>query len=119
MMLQVDSYVPLTANEDGVLRVDGTRVTLDTIVSVFEEGETPEQIAQNFPGLKLEDVYAVITYYLRNQERVLAYLAEEELAGEDLRRKIQAKSPTNYLRERVLKRKLEKTKGNPGKCSGS
>ncbi|OLE16869.1 MAG: hypothetical protein AUI36_37060 [Cyanobacteria bacterium 13_1_40CM_2_61_4] len=119
MTLQVDSYVPLTANEDGVLRVGGTRVTLDTIVSVFEEGETPEQIAQNFPGLKLEDVYAVITYYLRNQERVLAYLAEEERASEDLLRKIKAKSPTNYLRERVLKRKLEETKGNPGKCSGS
>ena len=38
--------VPLEKNPDGVIRIGGTRVTLDTIVTVFEAGATPEEIVQ-------------------------------------------------------------------------
>lgn len=34
------------ADADGVVRVGGTRVTLDTIVFAFEEGATAEEITQ-------------------------------------------------------------------------
>lgn len=36
---------------DGVVRVAGTRVTLDTVVAAFEEGATAEEIAQQYPSL--------------------------------------------------------------------
>jgi hypothetical protein len=49
--------VPLEKNADGVIRIGGTRVTLDTIVAVFEVGATPEEIVQRYPSLDMADVY--------------------------------------------------------------
>jgi hypothetical protein len=53
------------------------------VVTAFDLGGTPEEIAQDFPVLRLDDVYAVLTYYLRHREEVQAYLSHRErLAGE-------------------------------------
>ena len=38
--------VPIHTDADGVVRVAGTRVTLDTIVAAFDAGATAEEIAQ-------------------------------------------------------------------------
>ena len=65
--------VPLRATEDGVVRVGGTRVTLDTVATAFEEGATAEEIVQQYPTLRLADTYAVIGYYLRHRSEVEAY----------------------------------------------
>ena len=46
-------------------RIGATRVRLDTVVQSFETGASAEEIAEDYP-LKLDDVYAVITYYLRH-----------------------------------------------------
>jgi hypothetical protein len=35
---------PLKANEDGVILIGKTRVTLDTLVAVFKQGATAEEI---------------------------------------------------------------------------
>ena len=35
--------IPLKADSDGVMRVDQTRVTLDTLVRAFEQGHTAER----------------------------------------------------------------------------
>ena len=43
--------VPLAADRDGVMRVGGTRVTLDTVVAAFREGATAEEITQQYPSL--------------------------------------------------------------------
>lgn len=47
---------PLQVNEDGVILVGKTRVTLDTIVAVFNQGATAEEIAHRYPSLNLADV---------------------------------------------------------------
>ena len=108
-MLQVDSEkIPLTEDEHGVLRVTGTRVPLDTVVTAFELGSTPEQIVQSYDTLKLDDVYAVITYYLRHQDEVKAYLGERQAKKDSVRQQIQADFPTDGLRERLLKRREQK-----------
>jgi uncharacterized protein DUF433 len=41
--------VPLTVGDDGVMRVSGTRVTLDSVVASFDAGATPEEIVQPVP----------------------------------------------------------------------
>jgi hypothetical protein len=41
LMIEV-APVPLEVDADGVVRVGGTRVTLDTIVDAFREGATAE-----------------------------------------------------------------------------
>jgi len=60
----------------GGLFVAGTRVSLDSIVICFQEGESPERIVQSFPALKLWQVYGAIAYYLENEEMINEYIAE-------------------------------------------
>ena len=81
--------VPLRLDSDGVARVGGTRVTLDTIVFAFEEGSTAEEIARQYPSVPPSDVYSVLGYYLHNQNEVEEYLklvpAKERVIGQKTR----------------------------------
>ena len=42
--------IPLEADLDGVVRISGTRVTLDTVVAAFKDGATAEEIVFQYPG---------------------------------------------------------------------
>ena len=44
--------IPLTVDSDGVIRVAGTRVTLDSVVLAFLDGATAEEIAQQYPSIE-------------------------------------------------------------------
>ena len=52
--------MPLQTDADGVIRVGGTRVTLETVVEAFQQGATAEEIVQQYPSLALAEVYAVL-----------------------------------------------------------
>jgi uncharacterized protein (DUF433 family) len=90
---------------DGVVRVGGTRVTLDTVVEAFGEGATPEEIVQQYPSLDLADVYAAISYYLRHRAEVEDYLRARRQQREDVRRENKARSPQAGIRERLTSRR--------------
>ncbi len=49
--------------------VEGTRISLDSIVYTFQQGLSPETIVQSFPLLTLEQVYGAITYNEATQGR--------------------------------------------------
>ncbi len=100
--------VPLRRDKHGTLRVGSTRVTLDSVVYAFRNGEGAEQIALSFPTLSLTDVYLVIGYYLRHQAEVDAYLEQQEREAEEIRREIEARQDTRGIRERLLARRNEK-----------
>jgi len=68
--------VVVTAGRDGVMRVAGTRVTLESIDAAFVEGATAEEIQMRYPALRLADTYAAIAWYLSNQKSVDRYIAE-------------------------------------------
>jgi hypothetical protein len=74
----------------------GTRISLDSVVYSFLNGESPESIAQNFPLLSLEQVYGAITFYLANQEMVDVYLEEGEAEFQQLQQSFRNKSPLLY-----------------------
>ncbi len=74
LAIEQTERVPLTADSDGVIRVAGTRVTLDTVAEAFQQGATAEEIVQQYPSLSLADVYSVFGYLLRHQTEVTAYL---------------------------------------------
>ncbi len=97
--------VPLRADADGVVRVGGTRVTLDTVVAAFQEDATAEVIAQQYDSLELADVYAVISYYLRRRTQVEAYLDERRRTGEDARRQNESRCDPEGVRDRLLARR--------------
>ena len=101
--------IPLRTDPDGTIRIGNTRVLLEIVIHAFQRGETIEGIVQSFPTLKLEDVYAVIAYYLQNQAEVDEYVRRAEAEGERIRREIEAQQPALAgLRERLLKRMEEK-----------
>jgi uncharacterized protein (DUF433 family) len=90
---------------DGVVRVAGTRVTIDTIVGAFETGATAEEIALQYPTVPLVDVYSVITYYLRHKPEVDAHLKEREVLAERVREEVERRFPSTGIRERLLARR--------------
>lgn len=83
------------------MRIEGSRVELETVVFAFEAGSTPEEIAQDYPVLALNDVYAVLTYYLRHRDEVESYLRERRRAAEATRKRIEARSVPVGQRERL------------------
>ena len=97
--------VLLEEDAHGVIRIGGTRVTLDTVISAFQEGLTAEEIVQQYPSLALADVYAVIGYYLRRRSEIEAYLASQKRQAEEARRLDEAKLDPRGIRERLLARR--------------
>ena len=97
--------VPLQLTEEGVVRVAGTRVTLDVVVSAFEDGATAEEIVEQYPVLRLADAYAVIGYYLRHRPEVQAYLAERQKNCQEIRKQNQIRFEPAGVRARLLARR--------------
>lgn len=97
--------VPLTTDADGVVRVAGTRVTLDVVVTAFLEGATAEEIAQQYPVLPLAEVYAVIGYYLHDQASVDDYLRDLQHRRAGVRAENERRHPPEGLRSRLLARR--------------
>jgi uncharacterized protein (DUF433 family) len=65
--------------------VRGSRISLDSIVYGFREGESPETIRDNFPTLTLEQVFGAIAFYLAHQLDIDAYLKLKKAAFEEAR----------------------------------
>jgi len=97
--------VPLQADEDGVIRISGTRLTLDTIITAYRQGDPPELIAQDFSPLPLSDVPAVIAYYLRHRGEIDDYLDRRRREAEELRQKVEERFPPEGIRQRLLARR--------------
>jgi uncharacterized protein (DUF433 family) len=95
---------PLFTDEDGVVRVGGTRVRLDTVVYAFNQGASAEEILQQYPSLALANIYATIGYYLRHRKSVDDYLKEQQHAHDRVRQFNESRSDPADLRERLLKR---------------
>ena len=96
--------VPLTTDADGVIRVGGTRVSLDTVLVAYKQGSDPEDIVDMFTSLKLADVYAVIGYYLQNRDEIEAYLSERQQQHDRVKQMNEARFDPNGIRERLLSR---------------
>src|ERR1700688_1890701 len=64
------------SQREGAYWVGDTRVSLDSIVYEFLDGQTPESIAESFPVLSLAQVYGAIAYYLGHRAEIDAYLGE-------------------------------------------
>lgn len=93
--------IPLAKNEDGVWLVQGTRVPLDTIVTAYEMGATPEGIASSYPTVSIEDVYAVLGFYLKNREEVGKYLQERRERAALVREENERRFPPHGIRARL------------------
>lgn len=100
--------IPLATDTHGVVRVGGTRVTLESVIGAFRAGATPEEIAQQFPTLLLADVYQVIAYYLNHTVEVESYLAARQKEADGLRNEIERRFDTRGMRDRLVARRSAK-----------
>lgn len=80
---------PLHEDATGALRVGDSRVLLELVIHAFQDGATPETIAQQYSTLALSDVYAVVAYYLRHTSEVEAYLVAREEFAQVVRQRIE------------------------------
>lgn len=99
--MQLEEYFDFIAPDD--IRIKGHRIGIESVLYdyVFRE-RTPEEIAQRFPSLDLEQIYATILYYLRNRELVDAYLSDWLEWSQRVRAEQDRNPPPVVLRLRAL-----------------
>ena len=84
-----------------MIRVGQSRVTLESVVTLFERGATAEEIALRFDVLDLHEIYATLSYYLGHRPQVRQYLGRQRDASLGARREAEQRSPTAQIRERL------------------
>lgn len=109
-LVATTEVVPLQTDSDGVMRIQGTRVTLDTVIIAFQEGATAEEIVQQYPSLRLADVYSVIAYYLNWRPEVDAYLRERQQHAAEVRAENELRFNPTGIRERLLARQTSENR---------
>jgi uncharacterized protein (DUF433 family) len=96
--------IPLHMDEHGAIRVSGTRVTLDTVIARYHQGDSPEAIHESFDVLPLNDIYAVIAYYLAHRDEMDVYLQRREADAARIRQEWEAKYPPKITKAELLQR---------------
>ena len=102
--MELESYFEFLSEED--IRIKGTRIGIETVLDDYLDGISPEEIAVRYRSLTLEQVYATITYYLQNREKVDAYLEAWREYSEQARRE-QERNPSEVVKRL---RRLKATK---------
>jgi len=103
----VAETAPLREN-DGAILIGNTRVPLDTVTTMFNEGITAEEIVYRYPSLNLADVYATISFYLNHQQEVETYLQKRKRRSQEVREMNQSRFDPKVLRDRLLARRSER-----------
>lgn len=87
MSIVLDSMLVRTPGTcGGRIRIDGTRITVHRIATLYKQGQTAEDIARTYPHVSLGQIYTALAYYHTNREEIEAELAAldaeyDELAG--------------------------------------
>ena len=108
--------LPLKIDEHGAIRISGTRVTLDTVIARYHQGDSPEVIHESFDVLPLNDIYAVIAYYLAHRDELDVYLQRREEEAERIRLEVEANYTPEQkaFNERIRKLAEEKRRERNG-----
>lgn len=103
--MNLESYFDFFSPDD--IRLKGTRVGIESVLYEFLHREqTAEAIADRFPTLELEQVYAAILYYLINKKEMNQYLADWLAYGKKMRERQRKNPPPIVLRVNALKEEM-------------
>lgn len=97
-----EAYV--RTDEHGVLRVGLGRVMLDSVVAAFWQGHSPETIQEQYPALRLDEIYGALAYYLARAPEVDAYLRRQDAVWAGWRARADAAPAPVVARLRALRR---------------
>ena len=67
----------------GRLRIDGTRMTVNQIVTLHNEGQSAEGIVEQYPQRTLSEIYAVLAWYYAHKADFDRELAAERADDDD------------------------------------
>ncbi len=87
-------------------QIGNSRVSLDSVIYSWLQGDSPETIADNFPALTLEQVYGAIAFYLAQQKEIDEYLRQGEAQAESLKQR--ATNSALYRKLSLLKAARQK-----------
>lgn len=111
--MQLEDYFNFLAPDD--IRIKGSRIGIETILYEYiYRSRTPEEIAQTYTSLSLEQVYATILYYLHNKEVVGKYIADWLEWGHQQRKAQALNPPPGIVRLRKIKQEQEAMKQGHG-----
>jgi uncharacterized protein (DUF433 family) len=85
--------VPLREDQEGVIRIGNTRISLQTIIDAYKRGNSVEEIVEAFPNLRLADVHALISFYLNHRAKVDEYVRQQKEEAEKIWREIETNHP--------------------------
>ena len=88
-----DQYVEKVGD---AYRILGSRVSLDSIVYAYWNGQTVESIAQSFPALTLEQVHGALAFYLAHQSEIDPYLEQARTEFDAMRETSRRQDPMFY-----------------------
>ena len=63
----------------GRLRIDGTRMTVNQIVTLYKQGLTAPQIIERYPQRTLSEIYTVLAWYHAHEAEFDQELAQEAI----------------------------------------
>lgn len=95
-----DPYIEM---REGVYRIRGSRVSLDSLVYCWRDGYDAEEIRSAFPTLALAEVHGALAYYLSHKAEIDRYLIEGERKAQEQRAAAEGADPERYadLRRRM------------------
>ena len=96
---------PLHQDDRGAIRVIGSRITLDTLVGRFKQGDTPEDLHDGFPSLSLAQINGVIAWYLNHTAVADEYIAKGDAEAEEMWKRIESDPRHTELRELIKQRR--------------
>ena len=74
--VMIENYFDVIANDD--IRIKGHRIGIEDVIKYYLQGYSPEEILTELPTLNLEKIYATLTYYHQNKQKINQYLFELE-----------------------------------------
>ena len=105
----IAEYFNFLSSED--IRLKDSRIGIETILYEYIDcGRSPEEIAQIYQTISLEQVYATILYYLQNKETVSAYIKNWIEHGHRMREEQRLNPPpvSHKLRQLRTERQVKK-----------
>ena len=72
-------------SSNNLLRIDGNRITVHRIATLYKQGLSAEEISQSYFHLTLGQVYAALTYYHTNRELIETQLVRDDALFDELK----------------------------------
>jgi uncharacterized protein (DUF433 family) len=94
---------------NGGYYVAGTRISLDSVVYSFNEGQSPESIQEDFPLLNRAQIYGAIAFYLDHQAEIDKYLDDTKSEFEGNAIPLEQANPTLWAK--IQRAKAEADQG--------